>query len=70
MNKLKLLVSSILASAFVFLGGAVASISVFAEESAEMPEISVESVIDEELIEEKGKYYQLYTGMKAGDVDA
>ena len=24
----------------------------------------------EELIEEKGKYYQLYTGMKAGDVDA
>ena len=24
----------------------------------------------EELMEEKGKYYQLYTGMKAGDVDA
>ena len=24
----------------------------------------------EELLEEKGKYYQLYTGMKAGDVDA
>jgi hypothetical protein len=52
MSKMKLLITSILASAFVFLGGAIAPISVFAEESAETPEISVESVIDEEVITE------------------
>jgi hypothetical protein len=52
MSKMKLLITSILASAFVFLGGAIAPISVFAEESAETHEISVESVVSEEVIEE------------------
>jgi hypothetical protein len=52
MSKIKLLITATLASAFVFLGGATAPISVFAEESAETHEISIESVVSEEVIEE------------------
>ena len=52
MKKLKLMIVSALAAVAVSFGFAFAPVTVFAEEGAEMPKISIESVTSEEVIEE------------------
>ena len=52
MKKLKLIIATALASVAVLFGVAFSPVTAFAEESVETPEISVESVTDEEVIEE------------------
>ena len=52
MKKIKAFVATVIASAFICLGGAFAPVTAFAEESVETPEISVESVTSEGVVEE------------------